>query len=341
MIVNNESKPHIHPEQDQSTFSRQDCVKETLYVITPIFNPKRFRSRWKLYKNFEKYILDSKQAHLVTIECTYGHREKCITRKESPNHTVIHVKTNSEIWLKENLINLAIQRLPENWKYVAWIDADIMFARQDWVGETIQKLQHYQFVQMFSQAVDLSPKYEIIKQHYGFMYCYVNHIPNKNRRMALPYYDSDDAVYWHPGFAWAARREAIDAVGGLVDWSILGGGDMFMAYALIGQLNPKSLPKSLGKSGLRLLKEWQARAEKYIKRNVGYVDGLLLHNWHGKKKDRKYKDRGQILTDAKFDPELDLKKDWQGLYQLTDRSLELRDNSREYFSQRNEDSIDE
>lgn len=340
MIINNESQEHLHPEG--GLFTRPDCVRETLYVITPVFNPQRYRSRWKLYKNFEKYVLDSKQAHLVTIECTFGNREKALVQDMGDNHTVLHVRTDHEIWIKENLINLAISRLPSNWKYVAWIDADVVFARPDWVGETIQQLQHNQVVQMFSHAVDLSPDFQILKNHTGFMYCYKNNIPNMNKRMALPHYyeDTTTGSYWHPGFAWAARREAIDHLGGLVDWSVLGGGDMFMAYGLVGQLTNKTMPHSLGINGVRALTEWQARAEKFIQRNVGYVPGLLLHYWHGKKIDRRYNDRGQILVKCKFDPELDLKKDWQSLYQLTDRDFTLRDEIRSYFRQRNEDSID-
>lgn len=323
-------------------FHRPDKISDKLYVITPIFNPQRYRSRWKLYKEFEKYVLSYKEAHLVTIECSFGERSKVTVEDRGENHTVIHVRTRHEVWLKENLINLAIQRLPEDWKYVAWIDADIKFARPDWVGETLQQLQHYDFLQMFSQAVDLSPTYEIIKTHTGFGYCYKNKIPNLNKRMCLPYYydEGEGGAYWHPGFAWAARRSAIDHVGALVDWSVLGGGDMFMAYALVGQLTSKTMPNSLGKNGVRQLAEWQSRAERHIKRNIGYIDGLLIHYWHGKKIDRRYNDRGQILVSSRFDPERDLKRDWQGLWQLTDRSFSLRDSIRDYFRARNEDSID-
>lgn len=327
---------------ESHNFHRPDRVVDPLYIITPVFNPQRYRSRWKLYKEFEKYVLSYKEAHLVTIECTFGEREKVMVVDMGENHTVIHVQTSHELWIKENLINLAIQRLPENWKYVAWIDADVKFARPDWVGETVQKLQHYDFLQMFSTAVDLSPSFEVLKNHKGFIYCYLNDIPNLKKRMSLPYYDDEreEGAYWHPGFAWAARKSAINHVGGLVDWSVLGGGDMFMAYALVGQLNDRTMPWSLGKNGVRLLSEWQNRTERHIKRNVGYMEGQLLHYWHGKKADRKYNDRGQILIEVTFDPEMDLKKDWQGLYQLTDRSFRLRDGARRYFSQRNEDSID-
>jgi hypothetical protein len=85
---------------------------------------------------------------------------------------------------------------------------------------------------------------------------------------------------------------------------------------------------------------WQTRAELYIKRNIGFVDGLLLHYWHGKKRDRRYAERWNILVDNHFDPDLDLKRDRQGLWQLTERNIKLRDDIRAYFRSRSEDSID-
>ena len=338
------------PLNTNITFHRPDVIKQPLYVITPIFNPQRYRTRWKLYNNFEKYILDS-GAHLITIECTFGERAKAITEIVNDRHTIIHVQTKSEIWLKENLINLAIQRLPENWKYVAWIDADIQFVRTDWVGECLHKLQHYDVIQMFSEAHDTNYEFETLKTHKSFMWCYHNEesgaVPPNQGRTALPKIVGSDGVaikgkpflYWHPGFAWAARREAIDHLGGLLDWGILGGGDTFMAYALIGMLNNRTMPNSLGVSGVRWLKEWQNRAEKYVRRNVGYMQGTIYHYWHGSRKDRAYYDRGTILTNAQFDPEKDLKKDWQGLWQINPENIKLRDGARRYFSQRNEDSI--
>src|SRR5882672_4375394 len=93
-----------------ATFTRPDIITDLLYVITPIFNPVRYRSRWKNYKNFEKHILDS-GAHLVTIEFAFGNRAHVFTEAVHPNHTIIHVRTNNEIWIKENLINIAISRL--------------------------------------------------------------------------------------------------------------------------------------------------------------------------------------------------------------------------------------
>ncbi len=89
-----------------------------------------------------------------------------------------------------------------------------------------------------------------------------------------------------------------------------------------------------------MILEWQARAERQIRRNVGMVKGLALHYWHGSHKSRGYETRNNILIDEQFNPDVDLKTDAQGLWQLTGRSIRLRDAVREYFHSRNEDSID-
>lgn len=319
-------------------FVRPDRIKAPLYCITPIFNPIRYRSRWKLYLEWQKRALDA-GVYLVTVEATFGDRLKVVVEQVSPKHMIIHVQTTSELWIKENLINLAISRLPEDWEYVCWVDGDVNFARPDWVGETLQQLQHYDFLQMFTQAIDLGPNYEIVKVNKGFMWCYNNE--DKccwGKKGGYGGYGGYN--YPHPGFAWAARREAINHVGGLIDWSILGGGDMFMAYALINKLDARTLPYSLGETGVRWLKEWQNRCNQHIKMNVGAMDGVILHYWHGPKKKRKYNDRGQILIDAKFNPEVDIKKDWQGLWALSGNNIKLRDGIRDYMRERDEDSID-
>lgn len=123
-----------------------------------------------------------------------------------------------------------------------------------------------------------------------------------------------------------------------MDWAILGGADMFMWHMLSGTM--RQWPWSLGKDGVRKLKIWQDRSDKYIKQKVGYINGLLLHYWHGNKKHRGYKDRGQILVDGKFNPEKDIYRDYQGLWQLRDDNILLRDGIRKYFQNRNEDSVD-
>lgn len=300
--------------------------QDTLHVIAVISNPVRFKSRYYLYRKFREHMRLFPNIKLHTCEVAFGERPFVVTRSDDPRH--LRLRTDDEIWHKENMINLCVQRLPANWKYVAWVDADIMFQRKDWALETIQQLQHYHVVQLFQNAIDLGPTGEVIQHHAGFCYKYLSGAPRG------PKYE-----FWHPGFAWACTRYAWEKLGGLIDFAVLGAADHHMALALIGKAN-QSVPLGISKNYIQEIKVWEARAEKYIKRDIGFVPGTILHNWHGKKKDRKYVERWDILTKHNFDPDLHLKRDWQGLFQLEDDQLGLRDDIRAYFRQRSEDSID-
>ncbi len=317
-----------------------------LHVCTVISNPVRYASRYKLYEAF-KAQNEGEHIEHWTVEVAYGKRPFAITAAGNPQH--LQLRTQSEIWHKENALNLlfsyVLSRDPGA-EYFAWVDADVTFARPDWAYETIQQLQHYEVVQMFSHCQDLGPKYQPMSNlKHGWMWMYYNEpAPKRQRRSgsmatAEGYYGYSKGGYWHPGFAWAARRQALDALGQLLDPCIAGSADWHMAAALIGEAE-RTLSRGLQAEYKRRVLDWQARAEAKIRRNVGYVDGLLNHHWHGKKVDRQYSDRWRILVDNAYNPDTDLQRDAQGLYQLTGRSVRLRDDLRSYFRSRNEDSID-
>ena len=62
-----------------------------------------------------------------------------ITNKDNKNH--LQLVTNTHIWYKENLINIAIEKLlDKNWTNFAWIDSDVKFENDNWIQETIEKL---------------------------------------------------------------------------------------------------------------------------------------------------------------------------------------------------------
>ena len=301
------------------------CDIPKLYVVTPIINPFRYQSRYRLYRDFEKRVNDA-GAVLYTVEVAYGNRPFEVTSSCDP--TDVQLRTTSELWHKENAINVGIGRLPTDWEYVAWIDADIAFARPDWVSETLHLLQHYDFVQMFSLAQDLNPHNEVFQNHKGFVYSYHNNLKYKTG-----YSD------WHPGFCWAARRSALDHVGQLIDYAILGAADRHMAFGLIGKMEATILQDLKNGAYAQELRLWEARATRHIKKNIGYMDGTILHYWHGAKKNRRYQERWKILVNNRYDPDLDLKRDSNFLYQLTDHNINLRDDLRNYFRARNEDCI--
>src|SRR6185312_3537276 len=297
-----------------------------LHVITMISNPVRYKSRYALYNQFKQHMADS-GVNFWTCELAFGKRPWEVVQPGDP--LGLPLRTSSELWHKENALNLLVQRLPADWQYVAWVDADIAFDnwRGDsaWYVETVQQLQHYKIVQLFQSAIDLDPTGNVIPGavHMGFAYAYAT-----GKTYGKGY------THWHPGYAWAMRRDAWDATGGLIDWAILGAADNHMAHAWIGRVLDSVNSKASGPY-FKALQAYQDQCEHHIRRDIGYVNGTIRHYWHGKKRDRRYWDRWKILTDTQFDPGQDIKRDWQGVYQLADhhdmRSIILRDRIRDYF----------
>lgn len=300
-----------------------------LHVCTMISNPVRFASRYRLYQQFREHMEDA-GVNFHTVELCFGHRPAEICGKN-----VLTLRTHSELWHKENALNLLIERLPADWEYVAWVDADIQFTHwrghKAWYRETVHALQHHRIVQLFQNAVDLGPCGEVLQTHQGFAYNYVNGTDPSQCYTGNKY---------HPGYGWAMRRRTWDETGGLIPFAILGAGDHHMARAWIGKVR-QSCNAAMSGPYFRKLDAYQARCEHFVKRDIGYVPGTIMHHFHGAKAKRRYWDRWRILTETGFDPDMDIKADWQGLYSLTDlgdaRSNELRDRIRAYFRGRDED----
>jgi hypothetical protein len=334
----------VHPSQCQIHVKP---VGSPLHVITAISNPFRYYSRYRLYQGFEKMVADAGGV-LHTIELALRDRHFEVTTPDNPNH--IQLRSPAILWHKENLINLAIQRLPADAEYVAWIDSDVQFARPDWVQETIHQLQIYKVVQMWTHNVDYGPEHQPIAQCSSLFASYM-----RDRHVLQPLIRNPNSQnkpepaggslvpgpkgLMHTGYAWAARRSALSDLGLLGDIGILGSGDRHMAYALLGEVE-RSFPIGIHSAYKDYWLRWQARAEAKIQRKIGVVPGTINHYWHGSKQHRRYQDRWKILVGDHFNPLEDIKYDFQGILELTERNWKLRDDVIHYFSVRNEDSID-
>ena len=318
--------------------------KDKFHVIAVISNPMRFDRRYDLFNKFRKHM-EASSVNLWVTELQNGVRPFVCTDSANPRH--LQLRSSQVLWHKENMINLTIQRLPSDWTSCAWIDADIEFTNQGrdrnesdaWVIETLQQLQIYKVVQMWTNAIDLGPNEESLQIHHSFMHKYVAKgykFPEWSEQQFGQYISRE----YHPGFAWAARREAIDELGGIPDLNILGAGDRILALALVGEAK-YSLHPQCSEGYKKWVMDYQDRSMHLVKKDVGYVKGTILHFWHGKKVDRQYWDRWKILVENQYDPFLDIRRDWQGLLMIDDYvKPNLRDGIRAYFSARNEDSID-
>jgi len=343
MIDRHLHHPDLHPAA--SAWSEE----QTLHVAACHSNPFRWRTRRELANDFRRHMAVQSNVDLHMIELAYGDRPFEVTNPTLyPND--IQLRTRSEMFHKENLLNIAIRHFPPDWRYGAIIDADFHFTRHDMALETIHQLQHYDWVQMYSSIMDLDG--ETIRgvahrpcgpARKGFVYTYIENdyrlpkgfAPNGTCPPYYPYGGGRGAP-GATGGAWAFRRSAFDTVGGLLDRCILGSGDWFMAWGLAGDPGTFPFVKSYSRDYIGYIKAWQERAAQ-LKKNIGYVDAHVIHHFHGRKSDRAYGSRDKILVDNQYSPVTDVFYDWQGVLQLTSNKPRLRDQVRSYFLSRSED----
>lgn len=308
----------------------------TLHVIGVITNPYRFHSRLRLFREWYKEMSETPNVKVYVVECAYGDRHHEITDPNNPQH--LQLRSAQPIWLKENLINLAVKRLlPLDWKYMAWSDTDVFFADKSWAQEAMHIMQDYGVIQPWTDCLDLG-FYGNVLQHFK-SFCI-----QERRKVPKQCHPSEPYEYAHTGYIWCCTRKWWEATGGLIDWSILGSADHHMAWGMINKIE-YSVHQKTHPNFLKLAKEWQYRAHKACKGQVGFVKGRIEHRFHGPKNrgnkgGRQYRERWLIPIKHGFDPIHDLTYDSQGVIQLIGKPDMIQD-CREYMSARLEDSIED
>lgn len=317
--MNNHLVNHIHhPELVHDS---------TLHVIRVLSNPARYHSRYRLARLQEEFLKSCPNIKLYTVEAAFGDRHHEVVCKTDPNHLL--VRTNTEIWIKENMINLGVRHLlPANWKYVAWIDGDIIWTNKYWGLEAIHQLQHYPVIQPWTDGLDLGPHGNVMSHFKSFghqdFHQFDLHLRNatngtKHRAISgvpcssVPH--GDYRRFGHTGFAWACTRLFWENVGGLMDFCILGSADHNMALSCVGAVD-FSIHKAMPRGFYERCHDWQRRALMITHKKVGSTHDRIEHLFHGKKKNRFYTERWKILVHYQFDPNKDLMYDSQGLLHL-------------------------
>lgn len=332
---------------------------QTLHIAVCYSNPFRRRTIRELANDCIRHLRHTPNVRLYVGELAYGDRPHEVTSPGIANGLDqfgvknIQLRTNHELFHKENILNRVVQEFPEGYSYGGYWDADFVHSRHDWAIEGIHQLQHYDFVQPFSTYTDLGDgNYGSanvpMRVNSSFAYNYVRNgyqLPEgyTNGGWRKPGF-SEDSYYGAgarggvgaTGGMWLWRKSAFDTVGRLWDQGILGHGDWFMTFGLVGEEAPDMHIDGYHPDYRNSILAWQRDASR-IKKNIGYVDGHAIHQFHGSKVKRAYSSRDLILVKHQFSPLTDIKKDWQGIYQLTPDKPALRDAIRAYFLSRNED----
>lgn len=333
---------------------------QRLYIILPYSNPFRWKTRRQLFNDTLGHLSVCPNVVPVPVELAYGARPFEVTSPDMP--FALQLRTECEMWHKENLINVAASRLPVDAKYVGYCDADFHFTRQDWALEAIHMLQHHHFVQLFSSYSDLTAGgatsnagHRPYRMNSTFAWNFLH--PEEFRAMKQqavrtdPYYGlavprGEAFPFGYPpgapGGAWAWNRDSFDAVGGLLDTCILGSSDWHMAFGLIDSSSSRLETEHTGQGYNKSIRAWQERASRlkfhHGKSPIGCVDNFAVHFFHGAHVNRAYGDRWQILVKYDFDPGTDIQRDYQGIWRWSGNKPALRDAVRRHLIDRDEDS---
>ena len=361
----NRAHPDIH--QPWAEWSEES----TLHLILAYNNPFRWQSRRKLANDAIRHHLKSPNVKLYVIELAYDQRPFEVTAEwtEHDNLKCIQLRSDCELWHKENLINLAVRAFPPGWRYGGYWDADFTCTRHDWALEAIHMLQHAQFVQLFNTYVDLTGEtstsyngHRPYRMNRSFAWNYVHQEEfraereDKLRRRQLQQADTHYGIQmpigaefpWGlapgaTGGGWAWRRQSFTTVGGWPERCVLGSGDWHSAFGFINQfgLNVGDEQSHCTPEYIRYVETWIKNAQRLNghpgKSMIAAIDNFAVHHFHGSKTNRAYGERWQILKRNKFDPFTDLVPDWQGVLRWAGNKPQLRDEVKRYFLNRNED----
>ena len=232
--------------------------------------------------------------------------------------------------MKENLINIAISKLPDVCKHIMWVDSDIEFCDPNWTHKVRHTLKDHPVAQIFKSAEYLGPDKEILRIDKSFSF-YYNTEQEISRKQSM-------AHYRHPGYGWCATKQFLTATNGLFDKAILGNGDKHMAYCFIGKYQDSIPPKFAVSPGfMDELDLYQNKAIAAGSKKMGFINMSIRHHYHGDRQDRQYMHRWFLLQSHFYDPRTDIIKGSNGVYTLKGKP-EFEQAILEYFQHRNEDS---
>ncbi len=302
---------------------------ETVACITTYFNPVGYRTRRENYDLFAE-SLAAQGVPLLTVELALG--DEPFELPESPS--VIRLRGQSRLWMKERMINVAVSRLPTQSTAFAWLDCDLLFSDRSWFSRLVEQLQTDDVVQLFERVVHLPPGHGRYRgeslEHDTGLVAQATRTPDwlaRRRSGELPF-----AV---PGYAWAARLSLFADVG-LYDRSVLGNGDVIFADCLFDSFGIYHYTSMMTAAMADDMEDWRRRAFGGPRIRVGHLPVEVYHLWHGSFDDRRYCSRDEILLRHDFDPrhDLTLKGD---LYEWASDKPGLHDEVAAYFAARRED----
>lgn len=316
-----------------------DLEQCPLWGITTYFNPTGYESRYNNYRQFRRECY-AQGLPLITVEVVPESGETVLEPGRDAER-LIRKTSSAMIWHKERLMNLGLEALPDQCKYVAWLDADIIFDDDDWVQRTIVELGRCKVIQPFENVIRLpkgkSPE-EFPSRLIDSRIARGRRVGNYTLSFCARYSAGKPISGGTTGYAWCARRSLIQKHG-FYDRCILGGGDreLALAFAYRSDEVPHSELRIRSTKLRRHIASWHDAVYSDVRGDIFFLKGSIYHLWHGDIEYRNYEKRHQILERHDFDPEYDIELDGRGCWRFRPHAEQLRLDVAEYLGSRRED----
>jgi hypothetical protein len=305
-----------------------------LWAITSYFNPAGYSSRLRNYRVFRANLAPP----LAVVELSLNGKFEL---SKNDAEIVVQIPGGDVLWQKERLLNVALGCLPDSCSHVAWVDCDVIFMDRDWAERADRALEEFCLIQPFRERCNLSRGTQIssgaggecdsISESVGYKIAMGNAHADDFCRSDAPLVRNSTV-----GLAWACRRELLEAHG-IYDACILGSGDRAILCAAMGIF--ESGMKAVGMRGRQIehYMAWAAPFHRAVGGRVSFVNGRVLHLWHGDLRNRRYAQRHEELGRFGFDPFSDIVLDQSGCWRWNGSKSEMHEYVRGYFESRKED----
>jgi hypothetical protein len=303
-------------------------MAQDICVIACFFNPCGYSSLDANAALFARTMRRSGTPFLL-VECAVGSQ---VFRLPDGADT-IRVRAEAPLWQKERLLNIAIARAPKRCTKIAWVDADVLFERPDWMVAASELLEDYAVVQLFDHAVRLPQGHVEFAGRGDFVQGFASVYGSDPDMAFLGSYP----LHGHTGFGWAARRDVLER--GLYDACLSGSADHLMAHAFAGDLVSRCITRTLGESGpaLEHFLQWGERSHRAVGRSLSHLSGNVFHLWHGELRRRDYNRRDRAVRATGFNPSEHIRLNPSGCWQLDPSCARLGEWSSLYFQERRDD----
>jgi hypothetical protein len=319
-----------------------------LAVVSCFFNPAGSRKR---VANFQAYLaaMRGSGVRCLVVELAFGTNDFAIIGHDD----VIQLRSNDVLWHKERLLNIGIKKLlAEGYRKIAWLDGDVTFADSNWPLEIANRLEHANLCQVFesigvqeheSGAPLVAPSAVKYFRETGELY----QQPARRGRPML----NGILKGGQSGFGWAARAEVLQQVK-LFEGAVVGGGDKLIYIASLAddftndnfeQLSQSRVVcsacghRNRSEAYTAQLSDWAQRWSGAVAGKVDYARLYITDMYHGRRDDRSYMSRHDILYRNNFDPAADLLHDHAGCLAWVEGKDALKREVEAYFLSRRED----